>query len=253
MKKLLLAVGLCVVAFVLAPVASANAETFTGACVIKGKATFESPTRLSTGLPQMQTYKFKGTVVVCAKVKGGPKKTAEKLLKCLELPTGSEAQIACIKEVIAELPAGKPATELIKCVTGPPLGIPSCVIKVIEELLNEGKEGVAISGSAEVEGGGKLSCAASVGGYGEVGGQETLPAGKGKIEIPGSTVKFKFRFIGTGTEVHFQAGDEAASETTGYTAAGEASFAEDTGAVAECASEVGPASLEFDAVAVGEI
>jgi hypothetical protein len=224
MKKLLLAVGLCVVAFVLAPVASANAETFAGACVIKGTATFESPTRLSTGLPQMQTYKFKGKVVVCAK----------------NIPEGELAGIVKKKAECEDPKLTKAQMEV-------------CYAELIELVLAAVKAAGAVEGSAEVEGGGKLSCAASIGGYGKVGTEETLPAGKGKIEVGGVTAKFKFRFTGTGTEVHFQAGDEAEPETTGYTATGEASFAQDTGAIAECSSEVGPASLEFAAVTAGVI
>jgi hypothetical protein len=62
MKKLMLAAGLCVVAFILAPAASANAEEVTGECEIKGSATFGEAL---TGTPKNTTYSFASNGVNC--------------------------------------------------------------------------------------------------------------------------------------------------------------------------------------------
>jgi len=59
MRRLILVAALCVTGLVIVPVASASAETLTGACVIKGSATFTSP--LSPTVPAANGYSFAGS------------------------------------------------------------------------------------------------------------------------------------------------------------------------------------------------
>jgi len=58
MKRLILIASLCVVGFVIAPLAAANAATLTGACEVKGSAKF-GPTNLTSTLA-FHTYEFEG-------------------------------------------------------------------------------------------------------------------------------------------------------------------------------------------------
>jgi hypothetical protein len=74
MRRLILVATLCVAGLVIVPVASASAETLTGACVIKGTATFTSP--LSAGLPAANGYSFSGSAE-CVDSGGVEKGSAE--------------------------------------------------------------------------------------------------------------------------------------------------------------------------------
>jgi hypothetical protein len=74
MKKLVLVASLCVAAVMVAPIASASAESLAGACVIKGNATFEKG--LSNGAPTANTYSFNSTEATCVSSKGVEPATA---------------------------------------------------------------------------------------------------------------------------------------------------------------------------------
>jgi hypothetical protein len=218
MKKLFLAAGLCVVAFVVAPVASASAEAkFIGACVISGKATFKEPATLAkTGTIAGQEYKFKSELTVCAHL------------------SPEEAQGLAEEAVVDK-------------------GEPLEYVKDVEEVLAITS---TVTGSAEVSGKGELGCVKAAGGFG--GALPEFPAsgapGTGKLEV-GAKVSFKFRFVSTGTEVNFQAGELGlADEDKNYTAAGEASFAADTTALQKCSLPgEGPSELKFVAATAGLI
>lgn len=76
MKKLIAVAGLCIAAFVVAPVASASAETITGNCAIKGVAEFTNKNlkpEAETGIE----YKFTGTGVCSGETGTGEKIPAE--------------------------------------------------------------------------------------------------------------------------------------------------------------------------------
>ena len=117
-----------------------------------------------------------------------------------------------------------------------------------------------VEGAATVEGKGKLSCAVSAGGY--LGEEVELPNGSkvkgtgpegaGTLTLPkAGTKSFGFKFVGGGTEVKFTAQNKGGTTT----ATGEASFAKDVHAVAQCSatSTEEPEELEFDASAAGAI
>jgi len=235
MRKLLLAAVVAIAAFVVAPVTSASAETFAGACVIEGNATFGAGLAFEGAhLPvegtAMLNYRFKSSKVVCVK----------------NIPDGELTGIV------------KKLTEcLSENLTVPQKAI--CTAELVELIL---KSGVGLAGSAEVKGEGELGCQQAAGGFKKTappGSPEfvknSLEPGTGKLEAgPGESVKIKFRFLSTGTNVHFQAGQEAAADKDeNYTADGEATFAEDTAGVAACASEEGPDKLKFQAVTAGVI
>jgi hypothetical protein len=57
MKRLILIASLCALGIVMAPIASASAASFVGACEINGNATFEKP--LSNTTPKSNKYEFK--------------------------------------------------------------------------------------------------------------------------------------------------------------------------------------------------
>jgi hypothetical protein len=216
-KKLGLVAAACVAVFAVVPVASASAEpTFVGACYIEGTATFAPKTKLPTKLPEKDGYKFTSSpVTVCAHLSEEQANELAAAAKTLS----PEEFAAAVKKVVGE--------------TG----------EITAEAAVESKE------ESEY---GELSCAASAGGF-EAALAPAFPAsgkpGKGHLTVAKHTVKFKFRFIGTGTDVHFQAGEESGAT---FTAAGEATFAEDIKAVQEC-SEEGPSALKFKAAAAGVI
>jgi hypothetical protein len=58
MKRLLLAASLCIAVFVVAPIASASAQTLTGTCAVSGTATFEHPLQLAAS--ESNHYEFAG-------------------------------------------------------------------------------------------------------------------------------------------------------------------------------------------------
>jgi hypothetical protein len=60
MNKLLLVAGLCIGAFVIAPVTSASAAPLTGSCAITGSATFTNKNLTSTPQTEIE-YTFSGT------------------------------------------------------------------------------------------------------------------------------------------------------------------------------------------------
>ena len=72
MKRLSLAVGLCIAGFLLAPVASASAEPLTGTCVITGSAKFNPNL---TSVEAEVEYKFEG-IATCATTAGPQSGTA---------------------------------------------------------------------------------------------------------------------------------------------------------------------------------
>jgi hypothetical protein len=215
MKRLLLAASLCVVAFVVAPLASASGATFVGACVIKGKATFGEGAGKFTG----------------AKLKTVPEKgTKEQNYEFKSDPNGGVPTTFCAHLNLTE--AQKLAAE------------PS--VAAIETAV---KEHTTFPAEAEVKGEkAALGCEKSAGGFGKLEPYgETGAPGTGKVKVGGVTAPVeKFKFLGTGTDVHFTV------EPT--FAAGEATFAEDLEGLSACLSEKeGPKELHFTAVAAGVI
>jgi|SRR5947209_4508544 len=213
MKRLLLAACLCIGAFVVAPVTSASASTFAGACVIKGEAKFGG--KLSTTKPVKQSYTFSGEATVCVKL------STEEL-----------------KAIVAKLE---------ECKVG---GVPEkqkCLEEVVAKIKTLAESTVVLGGKAEVSGEGELACAAAIGGFAPTIPGTGLP-GKGKIEVGAATSKFEFKFVAQGGIVDFAATPEG--EPGG--AVGLATFLQDQTGVTECAG-AGPEHLEFDAVTAGVI
>ena len=92
MKRLLLVASLCLAAVIVAPIASANAET-VGRCEMKGEAKFysderlEHKTHLSPVIPQPLWYKFNSESGKC---EGRPPTTFE------SWEAKGEAQLSCV-------------------------------------------------------------------------------------------------------------------------------------------------------------
>jgi len=121
-------------------------------------------------------------------------------------------------------------------------------------------------GSATVEGAtagtyakGQLGCPASAGGWEEklpvfAAFGNTFEPAYGTLIVEGKEAKFRFRFVGKGTQVTFEV-VAGGPPNWAATAAGEASFATDAGGVAKCGSPngAGPSNLEFTAAAAGTI
>lgn len=237
MKKLLLAAVLCLAAFVVAPVASANAAQFVGACLIHGKATFGKGAGKYTGakLPvsgnEMLNYQFKSGPIKVEEVEVDPTVCAHLNL--------TEAE-----ELAADLAAE-------------PVGEPEPENDSKDDVLAAVLSHTMVKAEAEVKGGGELGCAKAAGGYGMEllpAFNETLGPGTGEIKVGGVKAAFGgFKFISTGTQVHFVAGE--LGDTDAPSAAGEASFAADAAGVAACkpTSPEGPGELEFSAVTAGVI
>jgi hypothetical protein len=88
MKKLILIVGLCIVAAVVAPVASASAaEETTGTCKIEGEAKF--PEGLGK-TPKSVEYTFKGAANCSTGEKGETTVSGKALLQCAVAAGGIE-------------------------------------------------------------------------------------------------------------------------------------------------------------------
>lgn len=85
MKRLLLAVSLCVVGFVLVPVASASAE-LTGVCEVKGKVTFSlgETGKLEAKLQRMMGYTFEASGGECTELPSKEKYTVGTKTKVTE-------------------------------------------------------------------------------------------------------------------------------------------------------------------------
>jgi hypothetical protein len=102
MKRLFLVAGLCTAAALMAPIASASAEssvTVTGKCELSGPATFNPPIKLTPALPG--EYTFTSTKEVCATTpetsSGSATVSGKGTLSCVASTSGTTAGTGTIK------------------------------------------------------------------------------------------------------------------------------------------------------------
>jgi hypothetical protein len=110
MKRLLLALGLCVVAVVVAPVASAGAAPLVGKCNVEGNANFKAEgvaAALPFGVPAEREYEFKSEKVAANELPEALKKDfplKDNAVECKEPEAGPPPKVNVWKGVATVTP-----------------------------------------------------------------------------------------------------------------------------------------------------
>jgi hypothetical protein len=233
MRRLFLVAPLCVAA-VLSVSASSASAAFTGTCKFKGTATFKEPAALAKTPPapwKLQKYEFK-TEPAGAEFGAECETLPGKVKLKGKAEVSGEGKLSCTLSIGGFGNQGKAAGEQLN--------------KFLEELKLE-------TAKKELE---TLELLPTPGKTGEpgVGNLKISATGAEPWEGGAAGLPFKFRFLGKGTEVNFQTGNEEAGVFVPK-AHGEASFAKDLAGASACANPLveGPSSLKFEAAAAGEI